>query len=459
MSDSTAPSGRLPWQWPLPLQIGLGIALGAGLGWLSGGDGTATGWDVDLYTLVGKLFMNGLSMLVVPLIAAALVVAVMQFGRMQGFARIGGKIVLYYLATGLIAILVGLALVGIVRPGEGGLSPAEVHSAAAASGSAEQKNLAEISAKTAGKSVGSFLDVVLDLVPRNIIAAAAAGQTLGVIVFALLFGVFAARLEGRPREVMAGFWDATYQIVLGMIGLVLRFLPIGVAALIAKVVAETVADGTVATRLVQLGKFTGVVIGGLAIHALVVIPLVLLVVARVDPRRLYRALSTALLTAFSTSSSNATMPLTLTALEGAGVSKRVTSVVVPVGANVNSDGTALYECVVVLFLAQFYGIHLGFAEQFLVVVYALATSIGVAGIPSASLVAIVVIINAVNQRLSGAQIPLEGLAVIMIVDRLLDMCRTTVNVLGDATCAVVVARSEGEGVLGAPPRGPATAAA
>jgi len=439
-----------PWRWPAHAQVALAIAIGAGLGTISGITGaSAARYDLIIYDLLGTVFMNALKMLVVPLIASALIAAILDLGRLDGLARMGGKILLYYLGTGLIAILVGVALVHLVQPGVGaGLSADQVHQAVSTAGSSEAGHLAEITAKSAGRSGTSFLDVFKDLFPPNLIDAAAKGQTLGIIVFSVFFGVVALRLGDAQRQALASFWQSTYAVILGIAGVIILVLPIGVCALIAKTTTDTVASGQVGERLTQLAKFTGVVLAGLAIHSLVVVPLVLALIARVNPLRHFRAVGPALLAAFSTSSSNATLPLTLDCLRRAGVSTRVTSVVVPVGANVNSDGTALYECVVVLFLAQFYGIHLGLAEQLTVVLYALATSVGVAGIPSASLVAIVVIINAVNARIAPQSIPVEGMAVILVVDRLLDMCRTVVNVLGDTTCAVVVARSEGEdGVL------------
>jgi proton glutamate symport protein len=441
------------WRWEIHWQALLGIAVGALLGYLSGavfapGAGSiAARWDMQLYGLFGDLFMNALRMLVVPLVMTAIVSAIASLGQMQGFARMGGKTVLFYLGTGSIAILVGVALVNVIAPGEQSeLSAAEAVAAASAAGSAEAAQMAELTQKTSGHGLESMLGVFRELIPRNVVEAMAGAQMLGLITFSLLLGFLVTRLEGRRKEVMLAFWEGAYEVMIRMTFVVLRFLPLGVACLIARTAADTFAAGNALERLLQLAMFALTVVLGLAAHALVVLPLVLLLVARVNPLRHYRAMLPALLTAFSTSSSAATLPMTIECMEQrAGVSKRVTSFVLPLGSTVNTDGTALYECVAVMFLAQLSGISLDFGTQLLIVMLALLTSIGVAGIPSASLVAIVIILNAVNDNLpAGQSIPLEALAVILVIDRLLDMCRTTVNVLGDSVGAVVVARSEGE---------------
>ncbi|MEO6697427.1 MAG: dicarboxylate/amino acid:cation symporter, partial [Gammaproteobacteria bacterium] len=249
----------------------------------------------------------------------------------------------------------------------------------------------------------------------------------------LLFGYFMTRLTGRNGEVLRGFWQGVFEVMMHITGWVMKFAPIGVFALVAKVVAAT---GLAAIQPLLAFFFT--VLLGLAIHFFGVLPLLVRLLGRVSPLAHYRAMAPALLTAFSTASSSATLPLTLECLEkNAGVSNRVASFVAPLGATVNMDGTALYECVAVMFIAQAYGIDLNFATQMLVVLLALLTSIGVAGIPAASLVAIVVILGAVG-------LPAEGIGLILAVDRLLDMCRTTVNVFGDMCGAVIIARSEGE---------------
>jgi Na+/H+-dicarboxylate symporter len=231
---------------------------------------------------------------------------------------------------------------------------------------------------------------------------------------------------------------------------VLLFAPLGVFGLVGKVALTTGLSA-----IVPLLAFVVTVLLSLSIHAFVFVPLILLSIARVDPRRHFRVMVPALLMAFSTASSSGTLPLTMERVKLAGVSDRVSSFTLPLGATVNMDGTALYECVAAIFIAQAYGVHLGFSQLLLVVVIALMTSIGVAGIPAASLVAISLILTSMG-------LPLEGLGLILAVDRVLDMCRTSVNVLGDSAAAVVIGRLEGEsGILGAgtqskPPRTAAT---
>ncbi len=441
------------WRWQLHWQALLGIVLGAIFGYLSGdvfggaGDDVASRWDMQVYGLGGTLFMNGLKMLVVPLVMTAIISAIGALGQMEGFARMGGKTLLYYLCTSFAAIMIGLTLVNAIAPGErSGLSAEEAAAAVATEGSTEAGKMADLEKKTAGRDTSSVLNVFLELIPKNVVAAMAEQQMLGLITFSLLFGYFITRLRERHREAVLLFFEGAYEVMIQMTFLILRFLPLGVTCLIAKTAAETFAGGDVIERLTQLSMFAVTAVIGLGMHMFVVMPLILLLVARVNPIRHFKAMAPALLTAFSTASSAATLPLTMECVEQrAGVSQRVSSFVLPVGATINMDGTALYECVAVLFLAQLSGISLDFSTQMLVVVLALLTSIGVAGIPSASLVAIVIILKAVNDNLPGGEtIPLEALAIILIFDRLLDMCRTAINVFGDSVGTVLIARTEGE---------------
>lgn len=452
-SEAPAPVWAV-WRWKLHWQVLLGIVVGLAVGTLSGGPlapadpGALAGrWDLQLYDLVGGMFMNGLKMIVVPLVAVSIITAMAAIGEQQGFARLGGKTLLFYMASSLVAILIGLGMVNAVAPGEGaGISAADAASAVAAGGSAEAKKMAFLQERTAGRSAKDTINVIKEIVPSNVVRAAADMKMLGVIFFSLLFGYFIGRLEGDKRHVMETFWAGINDVVLDITMLVLRFLPLGVLFLIAKTTATTVADGNALARIGQLAWFALTVLLALGLHAFVVMPLVLAFVARVNPLDHYRAMFPALLGAFSTASSSATLPLTMQCVQHrAGASKRVTCFVLPLGATVNMDGTALYECVAVMFLAQLCGVELTVATQFMVVALALLTSIGVAGIPSASLVAIVIILNAVNAGLpAGQQIPAHALALILVFDRLLDMCRTAVNVFGDSVAAVTIARSEGE---------------
>ncbi|MGD8568997.1 MAG: dicarboxylate/amino acid:cation symporter [Gammaproteobacteria bacterium] len=415
------PKIKLHWQ------IVIALALAVIAGSITGEDmGIGEFTFYHVYAFVGTLFLNALKMLIVPLIASSIVIGIAGMGGHHALGRMGGKTILYYAATSLLAILIGLTLVNIMTPGIVDGEPAKDKIGLTS-------DVADIKSKVEGKSAGDVAEVFLRMVPTNIVFAAANGQMLGLIFFSLLFGFFMTRIDHPGAETIYNFWDAVYNVMMLITDFVMKFAPIGVFALVAKVVAST---GLEAFR--PLAWFFMTVLLALAVHFFVVMPLLLKFVARVNPIRHYRAMAPALLTAFSTSSSSATLPLTLDCVEkNAGVSNRTSSFVLPLGATINMDGTALYECVAAMFIAQAYGLDLGFAEQFTIVIVALLTSIGVAGIPAASLVAISIILTTIG-------LPVEGIGLILAVDRILDMCRTTVNVFSDSCGAVVIARSEGE---------------
>lgn len=388
---------------------------------------------VDMYDFTGTLFLNALKMLVVPLVVASIVTGVAGLGGVQGFGRLGLKTLLYYATTSLCAILVGLCLVNVIQPG---VTTGELPAALPTLNEATKAELA----RTEGRGLGDIAAIFHRLVPQNVVKSAAEGDMLGLIFFSLLFGCFITRLASERHTLLLGVFQSLYDVMLLITGLVMRFAPIGVFALVAKVVATTGLDA-----FKQVAWFFVTVLLALGVHLFGVLPLLLRFVGRVNPLRHYQAMTPAMLTAFSTASSSATLPLTLECVEKrAGVSNRTSSFVLPLGATVNMDGTALYECVAAIFIAQVYGIQLGFAAQFTIVLLALLTSIGVAGIPAASLVAIVIILNAVG-------LPAEGIGLILAVDRVLDMCRTGVNVFSDSCGAVIIGRSEGEtGILNTP---------
>jgi proton glutamate symport protein len=403
---------KLHWQ----ILIALLLAVIAGS--LAGTDAALFGVRFyAVFDFIGTLFLNALKMLIVPLVVSSIIVGIAGIGSGGAFGRLGLKTLLYYLTTSLLAILVGLVIVNTMAPGLVDGEPA--------------KHLIGLS-ENAG-------DVVAK-VPTNVVAAAADGQMLGLIFFSLLFGFFMTKIDEAYAETMYNFWQGAFQVMMKITDWVMQFAPIGVFGLVAKVVASTGYSA-----FVPLAWFFLSVIAGLTVHFLVVLPLLLTFVGRVNPLRHYRAMAPALLTAFSTSSSAATLPLTMECVEkNAGVSNRTSSFVLPLGATVNMDGTALYECVAAMFIAQAYGIELGFVQQFTIVLMALVTSIGVAAIPSASLVAIAIILAAVG-------LPVEAIGLILAVDRVLDMCRTSVNIFSDSCGAVIIARLTGEdGVLGEP---------
>ncbi len=409
-------------------QILIALALAVVAGVASGTEGTLFGIRLyAVYDFLGTLFLNALKMLIVPLILSSIITGMAGIGERGGLGRLGGKTLVYYVTTSTLAILLGLFLVNLTQPGVVDGEPAKE-----ALGLTAELDPA-LEEKVAGQDMGAVAEIFLRMVPPNIVEAAAEGQMLGLIFFGLLFGFFMTRLREPLKETMTRFWSGVFEVMMMITDWVMRFAPIGVFGLVAKVVA-----GTGFSAIAPLAVFFFTVLAALALHMFVTIPILLRLVGGVNPVAMFRAMAPALLTAFSTSSSSATLPLTMECVEkNAGVSNRVSSFVLPLGATVNMDGTALYECVAAVFIAQAYGLQLDFADQLLIVVTALLTSIGVAGIPAASLVAITIILAAMG-------LPAEAVGLILAVDRLLDMCRTSVNVFSDASGAVIIARLEGE---------------
>lgn len=411
---------KLALHWQIFIAIALAVPAGIFL--------DAPG-AVSTYEFLGQLFIQSLKMLIVPLIVAAIISGMSSIGSEKGFARLSIKTLIYYTSTSLMAILIGLTIVNWIEPGIVDGAPAQ-----------HLLGLAEISdshkAAVADKGSSDLLGIFLRMVPPNIVQAAAQGQMLGLITFALIFGFMMTQLQSKLREPMVLFWQGLNEIMMKMTHLIMRFAPIGVFGLIAKTTAQT---GFEAIQVVAW--FFLAVIIALALHSLVALPMILYFIGRMNPLKHLQAMSPAILTAFSTSSSAATLPKTMDCVQNrSGVSSKVSSFTLPLGATVNMDGTALYECVAAIFIAQAYGMELSFQVQFTVVIVALMTSIGVAGIPSASLVAIVLILSTIG-------LPLEAVGLILAVDRVLDMCRTSVNVFSDSCAAVMIAKSEGESPL------------
>lgn len=408
-------------------QILIALALAAVAGLLTGTEAELFGVSyLGIYNLIGTLFINALKMLIVPLVASAMINSISRIGSARGFGRLGLRTVLLYSITTVMAVFIGVLLINIVNPGLSGGQSVGVQLGLDARAAQVAQNVKI--------GVGEGLtNVLLGVVPENIVEAARNADMLALIFFSLVFGYFMARLEGAPGETLKAFWEGVFDVMMRMTMWVMRFAPLGVFGLVAAVVAETGLGG-----IQPMLVFAATVLGALAFHMFITLPSMLFFIARVNPWRYFKAVSPALLTAFSTASSNGTLPVNITCLENnVGVSKEVTNFVLPLGATVNMDGTALYECVGALFLIQAYGVDLTFGTQFVVAAMALLTAVGVAGVPAASLVAIAVIITSVG-------LPAEAIGVLFVTDRLLDMCRTSVNVMGDGAAATMVARLEGE---------------
>ena len=414
---------RIKLHWQIFIAMILAVIAGS----LTGMDAGVAGVTFySMYSFIGHLFLSALKMLIVPLITASIITGIAGMGKGDGFGRLGGKTVLYYTFTSLIAIVTGLVVVNIIVPGQ--LNGVPVKDLLGLT-----EDVSTIVMNAEGRGAGDFVTVFERMIPPNIFKAAVEGQMLGLITFSLIFAYYMVRIPSEYGTTMINFWQALMEIMIRMTNLVMLFAPLGVFGLIAKVVASTGFD---AVQPLLMFAFT--VFLALLFHITVTLPILLSVVGRVNPLRHYHAMAPAMMTAFSTASSSATLPVTMDCVEKrAGVSNKVSSFVLPLGATVNMDGTALYECVAVVFIAQAYGIDLTLGLQFLIVTTALLTSVGVAGVPAASLVAIVVI-------LSAAGLPAEGIGLILAVDRILDMCRTSVNIFSDSVGAVTIARTEGE---------------
>ncbi|HER34460.1 MAG TPA: dicarboxylate/amino acid:cation symporter [Halothiobacillaceae bacterium] len=407
--------------WQILTALLAAFALGALLGPEAAGIPLA-----GIYAFVGGLFLDALKMLIVPLIVASIITGVAGIGTARGVGALAGRTAIYYLFSTAMAVTTALVVMNLVQPGVADGQPL-----------AQTVDLPpigdEVSGRLQGQDLSAFFDILRNMVPANIVAAGAEAQMLGLIVFSILFGIALTRVRSPRRQVVTDFWAGVQDVMIQITHWVMRVAPIGVFALVAGVIAES----GLSVLLPMLDFFLAVVLG-LAIHVAVVLPLVIWLVARRSPLAFVRAIWPALLVAFSTSSSAGTLPVTLDALiQRAKVSRETSSFVLPLGATINMDGTALYECAAVLFIAQAYGVDLSLSMQALIVALALLTSIGVAAVPSASLVAIALILGVLG-------LPLEAMGLLLVVDRLLDMLRTSVNVYSDATGAVVVARLRGE---------------
>ncbi len=420
---------KLKLHWQILIAIGLAIVSGLIFNEESS---IAAVRIIDVFDFIGALFLSALKMLIVPLVLSSIICGVYGMGaggNQTNLGRLGGKTLGFYMLSSLLAILVGLLVVNLVAPGIIDGEPA-----------GERLNLSSDEAvagqlsRVEGRGTGDIAQVFLRMVPTNIVSAAAEGEMLGLITFGILFGYFMIHLKNRRQaETMGDFFQGVFETMMHITLFVMKFAPIGVYGLVAKTVTMTGFDA-----FVPLMAFFISVVIALGLHVFVTMPVLLRTIAKVNPMLHFRAMFPALLTAFSTASSSGTLPVTMECVEkNAKVSNRTTSFVLPLGATVNMDGTALYECVAAMFIAQAYGLDLTFGTQFTIVVVALLTSIGVAGIPAASLVAITVILGAIG-------LPLEGIGLLLVTDRVLDMMRTSVNVFSDSCCAVVVAKTEGE---------------
>jgi proton glutamate symport protein len=396
---------RLALHW----QILIGILLGALLG-------SFFSSTVPTLSVLGTLFLRGLKMIVVPLIISSLVVGVTNIGTGKSLGRIGGKTLTYYLSTSFIAIITGLFFVNVLKPGIG-------------------TSIILPTQQDVGIDEKSFKETLINIIPENIFDSMANADMLALIFFSIVFGIFITKLETSKKNLLTNVFDAVFETMMKITLWVIRFAPLGVMGIVAEVVSE---QDNLLQLVGSLGKFAGVVVISLGVHFFVTLPILLFLLGKTNPVKHYQSMFSVILTAFSTASSNATLPLTLeTVEEKSGVSNKVASFTLPLGATINMDGTALYELVVAGFVAQLYGIELSITQQFIMVSTALLASIGTAGIPMASFVTMTIVFTSVG-------LPLEAMLIVMPVDRPLDMLRTATNVFSDSCGSVIIAKSEGE---------------
>ena len=402
----------------LYVQIMLAMFLGAGVAILT--LSFSLGLNLQAFVPLGTLFIRLLKMIIVPLVVSSIIIGVSGIGDSKSLGRLGVKTLMYYFLTSFFAILIGLCLSNFLQPGVG-VTVLEKES---------------IQVSDLNKP-GSLLEILIRMIPTNPVDAFAQGDMLGLIFFSLLFGIAMTQCPLPVQEPVFKVIDSVFQVMMKLTEMIIKLAPLGVFGLIIGAFLKMEIG-----FFLNVAKYWFTILVGLSIHLFLVLPLLLYAFTRRSPTRHFRDMANALMTAFSTSSSSATLPVTMECVEkNAGVSNKVSSFVLPLGATVNMDGTALYECAGVLFIAQVMGVDLSFSQQMVVVITALLASVGAAGIPSAGLVMIFIVLEAVN--LQG---PAVGIIVgtMLAVDRPLDMMRTAVNIFSDSVGSVVIAHSEGE---------------
>ena len=383
------------------------------------------GEKASIVTPLGTIYMRLLKMIIVPLVIFSITSGVASLGDSKTLGRMGAKTFGYYFLTSILAILLGLTLTNLIKPGVG-------IELSGIGGTFDSATLHK------PDSLGSIL---IRMIPLNPIRAAVDGDMLGIIFWSIIFGFSITRLTGQPQEFLTNFFDYGFKAMMKLTQGIIALLPIGVFGLITTAVSNSGLD-----IFKAVGKYMITISIGLSLHFLVVLPIVFFIFTKINPIKHWKAMASAFATAFSTSSSGATLPVTINCVENnVGVSNKTTSFVLPLGATINMDGTALYECAGVLFISQALGIDLTISQQLVVVLTAFLASVGAAAIPSAGLVMIFIVLDAVGLGNHPGAAVIVG--AMLAVDRPLDMFRTMVNVTSDSIGAVVVAKSEGESNL------------
>ena len=392
-----------------------GIVLGIFSGWMYGSSMLAVEW-------IGEMFLDALKMLVVPLIISSMIVGIAGLGDVRKVGKTGLIALLYFMLTTCIAVGIGLVMVNIIEPGV-----------------AVEMTVEQVPDRVAGKEAVSITDILKTFVSPNLVQSMAKMEILPLIMFSLVFGGVLTTL-GEPGKRAIDFFDTVNTAVMKIVHLLMYFAPIGVFALIASKLGAAGGGDLFLAELAKIGKYVGTVLSALLVHGFVVLPMILYITTRRNPVTYFKNVVAALTTAFSTASSSATLPVTIEcAEENNRISRKSSLFVLPLAATVNMNGTALYESVAAMFIAQMMGIQLGFGEQMIIFVTATLAGIGAAGIPEAGLVTMVMVLQSVG-------LPLEGIGMLLSIDWFLDRCRTTINVWGDSIGAAVVDTLEGNWV-------------
>lgn len=397
----------------LPWKILIGIALGVLFGILLPS-------YVHYIKWAGDIFLRALKMIIIPLIFSSIFLGVSGMKQSRDLGRIAGKTFAFYAGTTLIACIVGLVMVNLFKPG------------------ADTQIILQEEATGLATTELSFIDQIVSIVPANVFEEMAKGNILPIIFFAILFGFFTTMAKEKTQSLLIDIFEGINEVIMKITMFIIKFTPYGVFAIVSNVIGNQAGSGNIWAVFQSLGFYVLVVWGGLLLHGAVIMPALFKLLSKENPWRHINKMSTALLTAFSTCSSGAALPIEMRDIqEKCGVSNKIASFTLPLGSTINMNGTALYECVTVLFIAQVYGLDLSLAQQIMVVLTSLLAAIGAAGIPMAGLVMLAVVLNAVG-------LPLEGIGLVLAVEQILDMPRTAVNVYVDTCGAVVVAKSEGE---------------
>jgi Na+/H+-dicarboxylate symporter len=375
---------------------------------------------------VGTIFLRLITMIVVPLVLVSLMLGTASLGDIRKLGRIGFKTIVYFMITTMIAISIGLVLANIVKPGTG------LNEEVKAELYKSYESKAQVSIQSIEEKP-SLKDILINVVPTNPVKALIEGNMLQVIFLGLLFGLILTLIKKSKSEMLIKFLDGVNDAIIQVVHIAMRLAPYGVLALIAAVIGQYGVN-----ILVTLLKYSLVVVGGLVIYTISVNSLSLSLLGRMNPLLYFKAVKEAMIIAFSTSSSNAALPVSLECVEHIGVPREYSSFVIPLGATINMDGTALYQGVAAVFIAQIYGIPLAITDQITIVFMATLASVGAAGVPAAGIITLAMVLTQIG-------IPLEGIALILGVDRFLDMCRTTTNIIGDMTCSVVIKQTEERG--------------